>query len=130
MCSTPSPSFPIRRTARKRRADVSESCNGGTKYGVRSLILNSEFKIKDLTPILELVEGRRINRLDFITQYFAARDVVNRLKTRFGSNVRVDLLHKNTDNSHRLYKAGVDQIDNHIPEKYKRTDLEKLLGLV
>jgi len=60
----------------------------------------------------------------------AARDVVNRLKTKFGSNVRVDLLPKNTDNSPRLYKAGVDQIDNHIPEKYKRTDLEKLLGLV
>lgn len=78
----------------------------------------------------EVVEGRRINPLDFVTQYFAARDVVNRLKTKFGSNVRVDLLLKNTDNSQRLYKAGVDQIDNHIPEKYKRTDLEKLLGLV
>jgi len=78
----------------------------------------------------EVVEGRRINPLDFVTQYFAARDVVNRLKTKFGSNVRVDLLLKNTDNSRRLYKAGVDQIDNHIPEKYKRTDLEKLLGLV
>jgi len=78
----------------------------------------------------EVVEGRRINPLDFVTQYFAARDVVNRLKTRFGSNVRVDLLLKNTDNSQRLYKAGVDQIDNHVPEKYKRTDLEKLLGLV
>ena len=78
----------------------------------------------------EVVEGRRINPLDFVNQYFAARDVVNRLKTKFGSNIRVDLLLKNTDNSHRLYKAGVDQIDNHIPEKYKRADLEKLLGLV
>ncbi len=78
----------------------------------------------------EVVEGRRINPLDFVNQYFAARDVVNRLKTKFGSNVRVDLLIKNTDNSHRVYKAGVDQIDNHIPEKYKRADLEKLLGLV
>ncbi len=55
---------------------------------------------------LEVVEGRRINPLDFVTQYFAARDVVNRLKTKFGPNVRVDLLLKNTDNSHRLYKAG------------------------
>ena len=78
----------------------------------------------------EVVEGRRINPEDFITQYFSARDVVNRLKTKFGSSIRVDLLLKNTDNTHRLYKAGVDQIDNHIPEKYTPTDLEKLLGLV
>jgi len=53
---------------------------------------------------------------------FAAWDVVNPLKTRLGSNVRVDLLLENTDNSHGLYKAGVDQIDNHIPEKYKCAD--------
>ena len=78
----------------------------------------------------EVVEGRKINPKYFITQYFSARDVVNRLKIEFGSKVRVDLLLKNTDNSHRLYKAGVDQIDNHIPEKYKPADLEKMLGLV
>jgi hypothetical protein len=78
----------------------------------------------------EVVEGRKINPKDFITQYFSARDVVNRLKIEFGSKVRVDLLLKNTDDSHRLNKAGVDQIDNHIPEKYKPADLEKMLGLV
>ena len=78
----------------------------------------------------EVVEGGKINPKDFITQYFSARDVVNRLKIEFGSKVRVDLLLKNTDNSHRLYKAGVDKIDNHIPEKYKPADLEKMLGLV
>ena len=78
----------------------------------------------------EVVEGRKINPKDFITQYFSARDVVNRLKIEFGSKVGVDLLLKNTDNSHRLYKAGVDQIDNHIPEKYKPADLEKMPGLV
>jgi len=29
----------------------------------------------------------------------------------------------------RLYKAGIDQIDNHILEKYTPDDLEKLLDL-
>ena len=77
----------------------------------------------------EAVEGRRILAEHFIDQYFAARNVVNQLKEAFGSDLKVDLLLKNTDNSHRLYKAGVDRIDNHIPEKYTSTDLEKLLGL-
>ena len=77
----------------------------------------------------ETVEGRHIRPEHFIEQYFAARKVVNRLKSEFKADIKVDLLLKNTDNSHRFYKAGVDQIDNHIPEKYIATDLEKSLGL-
>lgn len=77
----------------------------------------------------EAVEGRNIRSEHFIEQYFAARGVVNKLKLTFGSNVKVDLLLKNTDNTHKLYKAGVDKIDNHIPEKYTPADLEKLLSL-
>ena len=77
----------------------------------------------------EAVEGRGILPEHFIEQYFAARNVVNKLKTTFGANLKVDLLLKNTDNSHRLYKAGVDQIDNHIPEKYTPASLVKLLGV-
>lgn len=77
----------------------------------------------------ETVEGRRINPEHFIEQYFAARKVVNQLKKKFGPDLKVDLLLKNTDNTHRLYKAGVDRIDNHIPEKYTSADLRELLGL-
>jgi len=77
----------------------------------------------------EAVEGRRILPKDFLEQYFAARNVVNKLKVKFGSEIKVDLLLKNTDNSNKLYKAGIDQIDNHLPEKYTRSDLESLLGL-
>ena len=59
-----------------------------------------------------------------------ARDVVNQLKRVFGKKISVDLLLKNNDNSHRLYQAGVDQIDHYVPEKYSRTDVEKLIKLV
>ena len=41
----------------------------------------------------------------------------------------VDLLLKNNDNSNRMYKAGVDQIDHHIPEKYTRGDIVKELQI-
>jgi len=76
----------------------------------------------------EEAEGRRIRKEHFIEQYFAARDVVNALKLEYGSDVHVDLLIKHIDNSGRLYKAGVDKIDYHIPEQYTRADLEAKLG--
>ncbi|WP_348984530.1 zeta toxin family protein [Pseudomonas sp. MWU349] len=77
----------------------------------------------------EEAEGRRIRKEHFIDHYFAARDVVNRLKLEFASDVHVDLLLKHIDNSGRLYKAGVDRIDYHIPERYTRADLEAKLGM-
>ena len=40
----------------------------------------------------ERVEGRKIPIEEFVRQYFAARDVVNRLKQHFGGSIEVDLL--------------------------------------
>lgn len=76
----------------------------------------------------EAAEGRRIHKEHFIDQYFAARDVVNALKLEYRGDVHVDLLLKHIDNSGRLYKAGVDKIDYHIPEQHTRADLETTLG--
>lgn len=50
----------------------------------------------------EAAEGRRIQLDDFIRQSFAAREVVNRLKTELGHQIPVDLLMKNNDGSHRF----------------------------
>jgi predicted ABC-type ATPase len=75
----------------------------------------------------EASEGRRIRPEHFIEHYFAARDTVNQLKQKFGSNIQVDLLLKDINNGNKSYKANVDQIDNHIPEKYTRADLEQML---
>ncbi len=83
----------------------------------------------DFVKSREAVEGRRIRPEHFIEQYFEARNVVNCLKMNFDADVKVDLLLKNTDNTNRLFKAGVDKIDNHIPEKYSPADLAKMLGL-
>jgi UDP-N-acetylglucosamine kinase len=75
----------------------------------------------------EQLEGRNIPPETFIDQYYAARDVVNRLKQRFGPAVSVDLLKKPLDGSERIYRAGIDAIDNHIPENYDRETLARLL---
>ena len=77
----------------------------------------------------EAKEGRHIRPEDFIEQYFAARVVVNRLKRELGKGIRLDLLMKNNDNSNQFYRAGVDQIDSHIPEQVSQQNLERLLGL-
>lgn len=77
----------------------------------------------------EAAEGRRIQPEDFVRQYFAARRVVNRLKLAFGKDIQVDLLMKNNDGSQQFYRAGVDQIDNHIPEKYTENSVKHMLGL-
>ena len=76
----------------------------------------------------ELEDGRRIPPERFIEQYFAAREVVNKLKEEFGAGIAVDLLVKPHDLATRLYRAGIDKIDYHVPEKYTRLDLERHLG--
>lgn len=78
----------------------------------------------------ERAEGRRILIDHFVEQYFSARDVVNTLKLEYGKDVHVDLLLKHIDNSDRLYKAGVEKIDYHIPERYTREQLIAALGAV
>lgn len=77
----------------------------------------------------EAAEGRRVQPDDFLRQYFSAREVVNNLKSKFGKAISVDLLMKNNDGSNQFYRAGVDQIDNHIPEKYSASDVRRILGL-
>lgn len=110
----------------KAKENISRSLK--KKRVVQILYIYQEPKFAwDFVQKREVIEGRNILPEHFIEQYFAARKVVNRLKRDFGPDISVDLLLKNTDNSHRLFKAGVDQIDNHIPERYSPEDLEKLI---
>jgi UDP-N-acetylglucosamine kinase len=76
----------------------------------------------------EQVEGRNIPLAGFIHQYFAARDVVNRLKFEFGHAVTVDIFIKNIDGSTRAYKEDVQRIDRYIPQSYDRASLERTLS--
>ena len=38
------------------------------------------------------------------------------------------VLLKNLDGSDKVYRASVDNIDNHIPEKYSESDLFELIS--
>ncbi len=82
----------------------------------------------EFVKIRELVDGRRILPEHFIEQYFQARKVVNQLKSDFGKEIVVTVLLKNLDGSDKVYKANVDNIDHHIPEKYSENDLLELIS--
>lgn len=77
----------------------------------------------------ELKDGRRVPREAFIEQYFLARQNVNTLKKEFGKRIKVDLVIKNIDGTDFGYKENIERIDNHIPEKYNKTDLESIILL-
>jgi len=76
----------------------------------------------------EEVEGRNIPKDRFIEQYFAARDTVNALKQKYGKKVQIDLLIKNIDGSDKSYHANIDNVDNHVKERYTRETLNDLLN--
>ncbi|MGH7973476.1 MAG: zeta toxin family protein [Limisphaerales bacterium] len=101
----------------------------GRKRTVQILYVYQEPRLAwEFVKAREAREGRRINPEHFIEQYFAARDVVNRLKAHYGKDIKADLLMKNNDNSQRFYQAGIDRIDTHVPEKYTRSDVEQMIG--
>jgi UDP-N-acetylglucosamine kinase len=110
----------------RARANIDRSIGRGRT--VQILYVYQEPRLAwEFVQAREAAEGRRIPTDRFIEQYFAAREVVNRLKAELGKAIKVDLLLKNNDNSNRLYQAGVDRIDTHIPERYSRSDVEQML---
>lgn len=73
-------------------------------------------------------DGRVIPEEFFIEQYFLARKNVNILKKEFGDRIRVDLIVKNIDGTDVKYKDDIDSIDDHIPERYTKSMLRRLLS--
>lgn len=74
----------------------------------------------------EIAEGRRIRPETFVEQFFAAQEVVQQLKVKFKQDIKIDVLLKNIDGSHRQYHANVDQIESFIPEKFTRQQVINL----
>lgn len=75
----------------------------------------------------EATEGRRILPDLFVDQYFSARQVVNTLKKELSGDISVDLLVKNIDGTAQFYKDNIDNIDNHLREKYDRASVFSLI---
>lgn len=79
------------------------------------------------TLIREQKEGRRITKDDFIKKFFASRDVVNKLKQEFGSQIEIWLVEKNFEENTERTRINVDNIDNHVKQTYDQETLERLI---
>jgi predicted ABC-type ATPase len=75
----------------------------------------------------EKKDGRTIPKDAFISQYFQARCKVNMLNQEYGKGVMIYLVIKNIDGSDFGYHQNIDIVDNYIPERYSREQLEALI---
>lgn len=77
----------------------------------------------------EALDGRNIPVDVFIGQYFAARDVVDRLKEELGRKIKVDLLIRNLDGGKSGYEGNIQAIDGYVKETYDTRSLSDALGI-
>lgn len=75
----------------------------------------------------EIKEGRRIRKEDFIRQYFDSQEVVNRIKKDFGKDVTLSLVIKDVHAKNEQTEQNIDSVDNFIPKKYSKDQLEEVL---
>tara|TARA_B100000700_G_scaffold183161_1_gene202046 strand:- start:265 stop:1002 length:738 start_codon:yes stop_codon:yes gene_type:complete len=76
----------------------------------------------------EEVEGRNIPLQSFISQFLDVRDVVTQLKEEFGDQLTVDVIIKNNDGSSEEWLSDVQSIEDCLPERYTREQLERLFA--
>ena len=81
----------------------------------------------EFVKVREKIDGRHVPKDAFIEQYFCARANVNLLKKEFGSKIQVYLIVKNIAGPDIYYYQNIDNIDNHIEEKYTREQLQDVI---
>jgi UDP-N-acetylglucosamine kinase len=78
----------------------------------------------------EATEGRKIPPQRFVDQFFACREVVAQLKREFGGNVKIDVILKNIDGTHRKYHANVSDLNAVAPLRYTREEVAAIVNSV
>ncbi|MFM9427997.1 UDP-N-acetylglucosamine kinase [Variovorax sp. GrIS 2.14] len=81
----------------------------------------------DFVQAREVEEGRRIPADRFVEQFFASRDVVNRLKAKFAKDIMIDVILKNTDGSSGKYHANVADLNAVAPLRHSREEVTQLV---
>jgi predicted ABC-type ATPase len=81
----------------------------------------------NFTKQREIEEGRRIPKTAFVKEFFDARGAVNEVKSRFGSNVQLNIIIRNLNDQNYDFKLNVDSIDNFVEVYYTASELESKL---
>lgn len=75
----------------------------------------------------EEVEGRNIPLDGFIRQFLDVQDVLRWIKQEYGDQVMLDMIIKDNDGTNQYWESDIDSIDDYLPERYTREQLESLL---
>lgn len=81
----------------------------------------------NFTQAREKVEGRRILKDTFIEQFFAAQEVVMKIKKEFGSRIELWDVQKDYVQNSYIIQAGVEAIDLPAQSQYSKEKLIELL---
>ena len=76
----------------------------------------------------ELQEGRRIPGERFVEQFFASRNVVERLKVKFPRGIKIDVILKNIDGTDRRYHANVNNLNAVVPLVHTREQVASMVA--
>lgn len=85
------------------------------------------------TQAREKTEGRNIPKSAFINAFLGARETVSRIRKEFGKEVVITLIQRNfeQDTVETIVQVEIQQvgkqIDDYIPKRYTRDELENLL---
>lgn len=110
----------------KSRSNVVRSFGRGRQVGI--IYLYQDPKLAwEFTKKREKLEGRTIPRDVFINSFISAKDNVNKVKSEFGSKVRLHVVLKNFENKIDKLYFNVENVDNYIKVNYNATSLSKLI---
>lgn len=76
----------------------------------------------------EALEGRKIPADRFVEQFFAAHNVVNELKVKFGSSIAIDVILKDIDGKVRRYMGNVSDLKVAVPLIYSPAQIRQFVG--
>ncbi|MEZ4180179.1 MAG: zeta toxin family protein [Candidatus Doudnabacteria bacterium] len=82
----------------------------------------------DFTQKREKIEKRHVPLDVFIDSFISARENVNKIKSNFKKEIKLNLIHRNyLKIDQERYFFDIDNVDKHIPDKYSKDELLRLL---
>ena len=106
----------------KSYINVKRSIDKGRPVRI-NYIYQDPFIAWDFTKKREALEGRNIPKEAFVNQFFAARDVVNKVKDIFKDRIEIDLVIKDYKANTEDIKLNISRIDNYIQIIYTPDEL-------
>jgi predicted ABC-type ATPase len=98
------------------------------KYDVKVLFAyNDPILAWEAAKMREVRDGRAVPMDIFIDRYFKSKESIRILKDKFGRDIQIDLLFKELNNNALRPEFNIDNIDNHLPEKYTPASLKQAL---